>query len=749
MHRLVAAVLTILGASLCAQDSNVVLRSSTREVLLEVVVRDAHGRLVNKVDPSQVSVYEDGVRQEIRSFRLVQGRDVRADDEKQAAAAGTGNSAPPPVNPLRTVNVVCLVLNDLTPETRAFAFQSARKFVNREVRPDTFIGVFTLDATGLRPVFPFSNNREHLLKAVELAAVNQLPTVAQNTGAMLNGLSLSLAGVFQNSQGANPSAASLDSRAPGNPADGGTIDPNSADGFADGTSAHNPMGVPGNIGLAVTSGLREIDSLIGLDRQLSGLPFQKTVLLMSTGLTRPPDQLQYWQSLIRSANKGGVTFYGMDVWGLSPYQDVPVTADSGLATTPATGSIALTQRAANLSQGQTTSGLVAPGAGGSSTPSGGPGAGLMEVGRQTDYLRFGVSSANTQEALRELSESTGGFVIANTNDTDKLLARVMEDVDTHYELSYRPSAESRDGHFRKIEVKLARADLRVETRSGYFALPESWDSPPTGAEMAGLRALDAKPMPHAFDFESKAFRFRPEKGSSQYSIAFEVPVANLTATPEPALKKHKYHAALLALVKNAQGEIVEKISKDVPSEVDDALLPVLRPDCMTYERAVNLAPGQYTVETAVVDEETGRASTNVLRLDNREESALAMSDIALLHRIENLQRPPDAADPFEIPGKRATPYVSTALPARADPYVYFVVYLAGNSPGLPALRAKFFKGGRLLATQQSELPLPDESGAVPMAIHAVNAPGDYEVRITVTEGRRSVERSLKYTIAAK
>src|SRR5579872_2103226 len=162
MKRLAVVFMTMAGAHAIGQqttpDANVVLRSSTHEVLLEVVVRDAHGRLVNKIDPAQVAVYEDGVRQDIRSFRLVQGREVRAEDEKQmaqaAAATGAGNSMPPSLNPLRTVNVVCLVLNDLTPETRAFAFEAARKFVNQEVRPDTFIGVFTLDATGLRPVFP-------------------------------------------------------------------------------------------------------------------------------------------------------------------------------------------------------------------------------------------------------------------------------------------------------------------------------------------------------------------------------------------------------------------------------------------------------------------------------------------------------------------------------------------------------------------------------------------------------------------
>jgi len=56
----------------------------------------------------------------VRSFRLVAGSVVRQADERQAAevrsaADSAALPAPgrPPVNPLRTVNLVCLVLSNL------------------------------------------------------------------------------------------------------------------------------------------------------------------------------------------------------------------------------------------------------------------------------------------------------------------------------------------------------------------------------------------------------------------------------------------------------------------------------------------------------------------------------------------------------------------------------------------------------------------------------------------------------------
>jgi VWFA-related protein len=686
------ALLIANGLAQTHQAPDVVIRSSAREVLLDLIVRDAHGKLVTNLKPQDITVFEDGVRQDVRAFRLVAGSEVRAEDEKQAAeakatpAATTPAPEPgarPPVNPLRTVNVVCLILNDLSTDTRAFAFESARKFVDRELRPNTFIGVFTLDSTGMRPVFPFSNNRERLLKAVELASINQLRAINVGSAAMLNGLSMSVGNI----------------------------------GVGDTGSDNNPLGTRHDMTAAAIEGLREIDALKGLIGQLRPLPFQKTVLLLSNGLTRPPDQLEYWDSMIHASIDAGVTFYAVDVHGLDPDYD-PMAASS-----------ALLNYAARLSKMQ-AAGRVSP-----------------ELAHEFDYIRFAVSSANTQEALRELAERTGGFLIANTNNVDELLSHVMEEVDTHYEIAYPPKSERDDGHFRKIEVRLARAGLRVETRTGYFAVPDTAAHPLTPEEMAGLRALDTQPRPHAFDFLSRAYRFRNAAGTAQYAIAFEMPISNLAATPDEATHKQRLHASLLALVKNAEGEIVDRVSKDVPSELSDDHLAGVRAELMTYQHAVNLPPGRYTVETAVVDHEGNRASTGTMRIENRQERGIGLSDLTLVRQIENLATPPDATDPFEYTGKRVLPFVTTDLLAGARPFVYFMIYPEPGNAAKPVLRVRFFKNGRPMATLSPDVPAPDASGGIPMIIELTSKPGSYEVRATIAQGNGSTERTLQYTLA--
>ena len=715
------ALLIASGSAQTPQAPDVVIRSNAREVLLDLVVRDAHGKLVNNLKPQDITVFEDGVRQDVRSFRLVAGSEVRVEDERQAAeakaAATTTASAPvarPPVNPLRTVNVVCLILNDLNADTRAFAFEAARKFVDEELLPNTFIGVFTLDSTGLRPIFSFSNNRDRLLKAVHLASINQLTAMSVGSAAMLNGLSTQVGVTGLGSRG----------------------------------SGDDPLGSQHDMTFAAAGGLREIDALKGLIGQLGPLPFHKTVLLLSNGFTRPPDQLEYWDSMIRSAIGGGVTFYAADVYGLAVCQDDPTT-DCVAAHDATATATAMLGYGVSLStqQGATSQEHLAPPPGqignlGPPTLT----ARTMEQAHQDDYVRFGVSSANMQAALRELAERTGGFLIANTNNVDQLLSHVMEEVDTHYEIAYPPKSERDDGHFRKIEVKLARAGLRVETRNGYFAVPDP-GQPLTPEEMAGLRALDTQPRPHAFDFLSRAYRFRDSGGQAQYAIAFEMPISNLTATAEEGVHAHRFHASLLALVKNADGVIVDRVSKDVPSEVSDEQFEKVRWEFMTYQKAVNLPPARYTVETAVVDHEGNRASTGTFEIDNRQQRGVGLSDLAVVRKLENLTTPADPADPFEYNGKRVLPFVTSNFPVGMRPFVFFMIYPEAGNGAKPVVRVRLLKDGRAIATLRPDVGAPDASGGISMLLKLTDKPGGYEVRATVTQGNSSTERTLQYTLA--
>ncbi len=71
-----------------------VFRVDTEVVLLDVVVRDKKGRSVRDLRPEEIEVYEDGVRQQVGSFRFLDSRAIGEAIEDAQAAAPTGAGGP-------------------------------------------------------------------------------------------------------------------------------------------------------------------------------------------------------------------------------------------------------------------------------------------------------------------------------------------------------------------------------------------------------------------------------------------------------------------------------------------------------------------------------------------------------------------------------------------------------------------------------------------------------------------------------
>jgi hypothetical protein len=270
----------------------------------------------------------------------------------------------------------------------------------------------------------------------------------------------------------------------------------------------------------------------------------------------------------------------------------------------------------------------------------------------------------------------------------------------------------------------------------------------TGYEMTAFEAMKARP--HAFEFRSAALRFPDSIDRSRYVLAFEVPGSALAATMTGP-GKQRVHAVLLALVKDAGGQVVEKASEDFRVEVTDAQLAALRAVTLAYSHPITLPTGSYTVETIALDREAGRASTGTFAIDNPERKGLALSSLVLSQRVELAPgaADPDDADPLQSGEKRVVPAIDASLPAEAQPSVFFVAYPSRSNRASPKIDVQFLVRGTVVASQTADVPAPDASGASPMTIAAIAKPGSYQLKITLSQGGESVEQSIRYSIAAK
>ncbi len=725
----VSVLMCLFGAGLgTAQDkqqptpTGAVIRTSTQEVVLDLVVRDSKGKFVKNLQQSDVTILEDGAKQDIRSFRLVQGRDVLIQEKAQAGSTATVAKASG--NPLHAVNLVCIVFHNLDAYTKKYAVEAAQEFIKNDMTEDTWVAIFALD-TNFTVLHQFTRDKNALLQAANNAFTGTTVDFVRVADAVL---------------ASAPNMMTIETVVNGNPAAGGTVTSTMkisggevntrAIGDASITSSPGANAQRGALvgqrqAFGAIEGQREADSVLLMIGQLNTLPGRKSVLFMSPGMPTTGDT-DMFKMIVDKATKSNVTIYALDVNGLAQNSN----------TLAANGAVSY---AAGLSATQS----------GTAT-----GAAMREKMRQSDYIGAAVRTSDTQASMRGFAEGTGGFLIGNTNDLKKPFHKIAEEVETHYEAIYHPSSDKYDGHLRTIEVKLDRPELSVSSRTGYFAMPYLGAKDDiTTSDMLGLAALNVKTAPHAFEYHAAAFEFRPEANSSVDAAVIELPTKDLTFTLEPGTNRYRMHVSVLGLIKDSNGQVVEKFNQDSPYQIADDKLQAVKNTTLSFSHPLNLPAGRYTMDTAVVDHETNRASIKRVSFGSQERKGVGLSSVMLVKRVEPAKEKADASDPFEFQAapnqaQRIIPELSTNFVADAKPSLYFVVYPDPAITEKPKVQVSFLVGGKLVAKQESELPAPDSSGAIPMVIQAATRPGDCELRITAMQGNTATLRSISYTIAA-
>ncbi len=133
--------------------------------------------------------------------------------------------------------------------------------------------------------------------------------------------------------------------------------------------------------------------------------------------------------------------------------------------------------------------------------------------RAVIHPQMGRSDSGTFRTMEILAERTGGRAFYNNNDLRGALRQASNDGQASYLLGYYPTHKSWNGKFREIKVKVARPNLQLRYRRGYFAQPEVPSDPeyrqadldaamwsPLDATRLGL-SVHVSASGQAFDFD--------------------------------------------------------------------------------------------------------------------------------------------------------------------------------------------------------------------------------------------------------
>ncbi len=451
-----AASATQVVAQTAVPDASgrLVFKANAHLVVLDIVVAGRDGKPVPGLRKEDFAITEDGKPQQIASF------------EEHTAGPTMPAALPelppnvftniPRVTPVDSVTVLLFDALNTPLADQSFVRAQMLKFL-RTVQPGRRVAIFSL-GTRLRFVEGFSDDPAALAAALRTpqdgSGPNQSPLLMSSGE---NDANQRTVGEMYNNVAANPSSVNL-------------LSMQSVQQFQAEQAAFN---VEERVHLT-------LEALGELARYLAGIPGRKNLVWFSAGfplnLFPNPDlqdsfvverkferQVQRADALLSSAQ---VAIYPVDARGAAT--DSLYSAEPGF-----NGKINM-QEAVN-------SVVTHPGQPASQS------MGEQAVNAELDSLQKDSVARNADHtAMDVIARDTGGQAFYNSNGLEQALARVMDHGARFYTVTYAPTDTSSDGRYRKIAVKLSKADsgagYRLDYRRGYFA-----------ADAKAIDAADRKP----------------------------------------------------------------------------------------------------------------------------------------------------------------------------------------------------------------------------------------------------------------
>jgi VWFA-related protein len=709
---LLATTLSAGQAPLPQQDSARAKETQATQVtavVVDVVVRDGDGQPVLDLRADEFEVFEDGVRQEPGSFTPIHASPVPAD----TATTPSGTTAQPLPQAGQAPELMAFVFDRLSPEAQGLATKAAMTYVGKAPLTTNVIAVFGVDLS-LVLYQPFTRETALVRRALDTiqhrSSVQYGSTWQQQSAAAEQARRSAAQVTAATSSPGGAGQAAPDVAAAASAAQFARMQSRSLERFE--SLERDQQGyATSNALLAIVSAMKPIAG-------------RKSVIFFSEGLSIPANVQQQFVSVIDAANRANVSIYPMDAAGLRTTNPLTYTREGVEAASAATLARNPTR---DVSDRPMTEALE----------------------RNEDLLR-----ADPQSGLGTLADQTGGFLIANSNDLRSGFARVDSDLRNYYVITYVPQNARMDGRFRSIDVRVKRRGVRVSSRKGYYAVrPPITGAPVLPYEAPALAALEQTPLPNALPVRATALQFPEAARLGLLPVLVRVPLDAVAFQRSPDGRTYTADVAVIVQFKDATGQVLDKVSQRYqlsgPVAAKDR---TGRGEILFYREPV-LDAGTHTMETVVRDALADKTSVRIqtVTIPAVDATALRMSTVVAVARSEKVpsaERVPGSplyvGDQLLYPGF-GEPFSKTAY--KALPF-YFVAYTRPGAGDASAV-IELLHDGQRVAQTPLELAPADDTGRIEQVSRLPLdplVPGRYELRVQVTQGGRTVARSMPFRV---
>ena len=566
--------LTVCPMMLSAQEApadipTITLRSSTKLVLVDVVVTNKQGQPVAGLKAENFTVEENGKKQKVSVF-VAPG--TQSGVKPTPTPAGILSNHPEHVGPSAGVPTVLLLDACNSPfKDQAYARSQMLKYVLEQGQNGHVMAVLTL-TDRVQVLQQFTSDPQVLMTAIKnLKPQEQILAAA---GPVPESHGISDSGLGRGGTGGGAANAAVTSAMA------------AAQQFAD-------MQVGYNLErrTAIT-----IEAMKTLSRILGGLPGRKNVVWLTASLPFdliPEDRNVSDAELLadlpgqgkqRSVSVNAAGAYAAESRQLHG-QEIK-EAESELASTNiAIYPVDVTGLMSGMESSATRGGSV------------------FADTAITDRVISGLNSQQaSQGTMKEVAAQTGGKAYVNQNEIKDGITLAVSDEKASYTLGYYPENKKWDGKFRSLKVKIDQGDTQLRYRKGFYALDPAADKK-ANFEQDVAAALELGAPATQVSFMAQAKPTDPGK----MRVIFLVDAHTVTA--EDAGGGRKVNVTLYASVYAANGKNLGTRSTKVDHTFDAATYQQLLDKGMMVPLDMDMPSGGGNLRLAVLDNKTGFIGT--------------------------------------------------------------------------------------------------------------------------------------------
>jgi len=311
-------------------------------------------------------------------------------------------------------------------------------------------------------------------------------------------------------------------------------------------------------------------ALEGVVRRMSGLPGQRTIVLVSPGFLMVTEETRVHQ-LIEHALRSNVVMNALDAKGL--YAHIPL--------------------------GDASRDPILP-----------PRSALL-VGKKAELDVQRVS--RIAEVLRDLAYSTGGTFFTNSNDLNEGFLRVSSLPEVYYVLAFSPQNMKFDGSYHRLKVTLTtKTKFSIQTRRGYYAPEKPMDALARAKEEIEQAIFSQDEVrEHAVDVHTQFFK--ANNLQAKLSVLTHLDLKLMQFRKENG--RNLNNLILVTVLFDRDGKYLAGKEKRVELRLRDQSFAKLLESGITSKTSFEIPPGTYVIRQVVRDSEGSQLSAVNKRIE--------------------------------------------------------------------------------------------------------------------------------------